>query len=813
MWAIIKKEWTHYFGSLTGFLVICFYLIANGLFLFVLPNYNVLDFGYASLQVYFDYAPWFLLLLVPAIAMRSFSDEYQRGSFELLKSLPLSPLKIVVGKCIGVFFIVLIALLPTILYGIALDQLSSTGGLDWGATVGAYLGLIFLAAIYTSIGMFTSAITKHNLVALLLSIIISVVVFKGFDWISALPIFQNGYGYYWQQLGLQVHFNNISKGVLNGADIVYFISLIAIFLLGAIEKISAQKISISSLLLIVVVNLLVYWIPFQLDFTKDQRYTLSNTSKQVLKNVQEPIKLHLYLGGALPSQYKKMAIAAENILTKITQENKQTIEWQLDVPNQLYNDTTLYELYDSLSRWGLPIERVQSDASKMDQRIDQLVVPGILVTMPGKQPIAIDLRSGKKYFKPYNIVKDLPEEDLEASANAAESLLEFKIVEAIYFLNRKHVPTIGYLIGNGEPIDQTVNDLGQSIRHQYHLTVFDLSKGFPMAPAIKTLLIVKPTKPFSELDKFKIDQFVMSGGNIIWAIDRLHAEYDSLQKTSGSYIAYDRGLGLDDLLFKYGVRINANLVQDLNCSKLPVVVGKDPNGNPVIQRIPWPYYPFLNGNNEHGIVKNIDRVLAQFPSSIDTVFAKGIQKTILLSTDTNSRIIATPNLISLNSGKEPNELSSFLRHQIPVAVLLEGGFTSLYTNRLQQAWVDSLLHYTSKPFQERSALPSKQIVLADADLLTNQVDKTNGPLPMGMLPYEGYQFGNRDFFTNAIMYMNEPVDLLEARNKQLVLRLLNKQKLNEQRTYWQFVLVLSPILVISLGQFFWVFYRKRQFAA
>jgi len=812
MWAISKKEWTHYFGSLTGFLVICFYLLANSLFLFVLPNFNVLDFGYASLQVYFDYAPWFLLLLVPAITMRSFSEELRQGSFELLMSLPISPLQMVLGKLMGVIMILAIALAPTLLYGIALDQLSSTGGLDWGATAGAYWGLFLLASVYAAVGIFASAITKQALVALLVSISICIFLYKGFDWIAALPFFQNGSGFYVQQLGLQAHFENMGKGVLYASDLVYLLSLILLFVLGAVEKIQYRKTSFLVYLMLVVINIAMHFAPLQWDLTKDERYTLSNTSKQIIAGVQEPVKIHLYLGGNLPTQYKKLANAATAILNKIVQENTQAIEWQLDLPNQMYKDTVLYEAYDSLSKLGLPIERVQSDASKADQRIDQLIIPGLLIIMPGKQPIAVDLRSSKKYFKPYNIIKDVPEEDLDASANAAEALLEFKITQALYFLNRKTIPTIGYLIGNGEPIDLSVNDLGQSIRHQYHLAVFDLKKGFPTAPAIKTLLIVKPTQPFTELDKFKIDQYLMSGGNIIWAVDRLHAEYDSLQKTAGAYIAYDRNLGLDDLLFKYGVRMNSNLVQDLNCSKLPVVVGKDPTGNPVIQRIPWPYYPFLNGNNGHVIVKNIDRVLSQFPSSIDTIKARGIQKTILLSTDTNSRLVATPNLISLNSGKAPNELNSFTQHQIPIAVLLEGKFSSLYHNRVNPTWQDSLLQYTGKPFQSSSSSVSKQIVIADADILTNSVDKTNGPMPMGVLPFEAYQFGNRDFFTNAIVYLNEPVDILEARNKQLVLRLLNREKVSAQKTAWQFILTLGPIIALSFGQLFWLFYRKRQFA-
>lgn len=812
MWAICKKEWTQYFSSLSGYLVIIFYLLTNSLFLFVLPALNVLDFGYASLQVYFDYAPWFLLILIPSITMHSFSDEYKLGTYELLKSLPIKPLQLLLGKFLGLFSIVLMALTPSLLYALALDQLSITGGLDWGATWGAYIGLLCLSAVFVSIGIFISSYSTQALTALLLSILACAFIFKGFEWLSTLSFFQNGYDFYVEMLGVKSHYENISKGVVLVQDVSYFLSLIILCILGGLEKHTAQKAPLGMLLLIVIVNILVLFYPIQLDLTKDRRFTLSNTSKEVVNALEQPITIKLFLGGDLPKQYKKMAASAQSLLDNLQKLNQTKVQWEIVVPSQQYKDTALYQVYDSLVQLGLPIERVQSDASSGDQRIDQLIIPGVLIEMEGKQPIAIDLRTGKKYYKPYNIVKDIPEEDLDASSNAAASLLEYKIIQAIYSLNRTAKPTIAYLIGNGEPIDLSVNDLGQSIRHQYDLKLFDLQKGFPLAPAIKTLLIVKPSIPFTEMDKFKLDQYVMSGGNIIWAIDKLYAQYDSLQKTSGEYIAYDRNLNLDDLFFKYGIRINPNLVQDLNCSKLPIVVGKDPAGNAIIQRLPWPYYPLLNGNINHRIVKNIDRIITAFPSSLDTVKTIGLSKTILLSTDTNSRIVKSPNLISLKSGMEENALSSFTKHRVPIAALVEGKFTSLFAHKITAAFKDSIFLQTGHSFQNSGLEQSKQLFIADADILTNYIDKTNGPLPMGMLPFDQVQFGNKEFFNNAIVYLNEPINLLDARNKQYVLRTLNKEKVEQQKLYWQLGLCLGPLFIFGLLQFIWIKYRKSQFA-
>jgi ABC-2 type transport system permease protein len=811
MWAIARKEWAHYFGSITGYFIISFYLLVNSLFLFVLPKFNILDGGYASLQVYFDFAPWFLLLLVPAITMRCFADEVAQGTAEILYSLPLSTLQIVMGKLLGVFCIILIAIAPTLIYAVALDQLSSTGGLDWGATIGSYLGLLLLATTYAVIGLFASSKTKQPVVAFILSIIIAALLYKGFDWASTLPMVNSSYGYYIGQLGMSTHFENLSRGVISGIDVIYFLSVIVLFVIGCKENITQQKQSIFLFAIIIVINILSAYFPLQLDLTKDKRYTLSTTSKDILHSVQNPIKIHLYLGGDLPMEYKKLSIATEEILQKITSENKDNISWQLDIPSQQFSDSILYQVYDSLSRLGLPIERVQSDASKGDQRIDQLIIPGVLIEMPGRPAIAIDLRTGKKFYKPYNIVKDIPEEDKEASFNAASSLLEFKMVQGIYYINRTNIPTIGYLIGNGEPIDLSVNDLGQSIRHQYNLVVFDLKKGFPKANLIKTLLIVKPTQAFTELDQLKIDQYIMNGGNIIWAVDPLFAEYDSLQKTSGSYVAYDRNLQVQNLLFSYGVRLNKQLVQDLNCSKIPVVTGKDADGNPVIQRIPWPYYPLLNGNASHKMVKNMDRILSQFPSSIDTLAVPGIQKTILLSTDTNSRILSTPAMISLTSVNGDEALQSFTKSQIPVAVLLEGKFKSPFANRINAATKDSVLLNTGKAYLQKGNQFSKQVVIADADILTNSIS-SSGPLPMGMIPMENYQFGNRTFFTNAIAYLNEPEELMTARDKEWVVRTLNKEKVSANRLFWQILLTAVPLILLWLAYYTGLRIRKGQFA-
>jgi gliding-associated putative ABC transporter substrate-binding component GldG len=812
MWAICKKEWTHYFGSLSGYLIISFYLLVNGLLLFILPSFNVLDFGYTSLQVYFDFAPWVLILLIPAITMRSFSEEFNQGTYEVLKSLPMTTRSILMGKYIGVLIITILAILPTFFYAIALNSLSASGGIDWGATIGSYIGLFALAAVYVAVGVFMSSVTKHTLVALLGSVLISIFLYKGFDWIAELNIFQDGYAYTIRQLGLAAHYQNLNKGAIAIQDLIYFKTIIILFGLGCIEQLAGKFKYSWLLILMLLLNYLSHLVPFQIDLTKDQRYSISDQSKNLIQQVNQPVKIHVYLGGELPAHYKKLEIATLQFLEKLEQMNPTWISWEQTVPGEMYKDSALLNFYDSLQKQGLPIDRFQNSETITDKKLDQLLVPGVLIEVDGQKPIAIDLRSSKQYFKPYNVIKDLPEIDIEASFNSAEGLLEYKIVQSIYLLNRSVKPSIAYLIGNGEPLDFTVNDLGISIKNQYNLGVFDLQKGFPDPTKINTLLIVKPTKKFSELDQLKIDQFIIGGGNVVWAIDPLFAEYDSLRNTAGEYLAFDRGLGLETQLFKYGARINLNLVQDLNCAKLPMVVGVNAGGDPTIQRVPWPYYPFAQAGSEHPIVQNMDRILTAFPASIDTVRATGIQKTILLTTDTTSRIISSPAMIQINSGQNEGELMSFKQQRIPIAVLLEGKFKSAFTGRITKSLQDSVQIATGKAFKASGDLAAKQIVLSDADLITNFVDPQKGPLPMGVIPFEGVQFGNPVFFQNLITYLNEPVRLLEARKKQLVLRRLDPGKVAANRLWIQAALLFGPLLIIGLGYWIWHTYRQSRFA-
>jgi ABC-2 type transport system permease protein len=331
------------------------------------------------------------------------------------------------------------------------------------------------------------------------------------------------------------------------------------------------------------------------------------------------------------------------------------------------------------------------------------------------------------------------------------------------------------------------------------------------ADTINALLIVKPSETFSEAEKLKIDQYVMHGGKVIWFIDKLYAEMDSLLRAQSDFVAFDKSLNLDDILFKYGVRINGDLVQDLKSAKQPLVVGQVGN-QPQIQRLPFPYYPLLSSPSTHPVAKNLDDVLSIFPGSIDTVKAPGIKKTILLASDTNSRSLSTPAIVSLQSVKNEEDLRRFNRSYLPVAVLLEGKFTSLFANRLTNELRDTLSAFSGKPFLPAADREGKQIVVSDGDIVTNVITESQGPLPMGVQQYENYQFANKEFLMNAVDYMVNPAGVLESRSKDFTLRLLDKQKIQTQKTGWQLINVVLPALLVVAFGWLYQWRRKRRFA-
>lgn len=805
MWPICKKELRQAFSSLTGYIAIIVFLLINGLVLFVLRN-NILESGYATLDQFFSFAPWVLLFLSSAITMRSFSDEFKGGTFEILGTRPLSTGQIVTGKFFGVFIVALVALVPTLVYYLTINHLATGSGIDSGAAIGSYLGLILLTGEFISIGICVSSFTTNSVVSFIVTLIVSVLFYYGFSALSELALFQNGADYYIEMLGINFHYQSISKGVTDTRDVIYFISVIIFFLLITKTRLSKQTAVVgakgtlrwvSLIAGLFIINFIASQFHFRKDLTEEKRYSLTTTTKDLVRNLPNNVVIDVFLAGELPSGFRKLSNSTQEFLSLLKQTNSAKVQYRFIAPEEDAGNGKTWG--DSLRSAGVePINlSVQVKAGEENKNI----FPYALIHSAGQTNVVNLFPSSKRNIS-------------VAELNNAEAMMEYGFAKSFDKLSNKQPKVIAYATGNGEPVGNEIYDLQQLLASSYVMKPFDLTK-FPYIPKeANILLIVKPLTGFTEAQKLKIDQYVMNGGKVMLFVDNLHAEQDSLSFKS-ELIAYDRNLNLGDLLFNYGIRINADLVMDLQCDFLPFAVGGT-QAAPQYEFLHWNYYPLFESRSNHAINKNLGLVAGRFVNSIDTVEAEGIRKTYLLQSSANSRNISTPALISPNENRNAPEDAKFRKNGIPVAVLLEGKFSSLYKNRVSKAQTDSLA--TSGGFKENSDGNGKMIIVADGNIVLNDVSNKQGPLPMGMnlftmgTQYE-YQFANRDFLLNCLEYLTNKSTIIQTRNKEIVLRLLDTKKVEAEKVKWQLINIALPIFLIIIFGVIYLRIRRYRFAS
>ncbi len=547
---------------------------------------------------------------------------------------------------------------------------------------------------------------------------------------------------------------------------------------------------------LVAVNWLASLYHTRVDLTNEKRFTLSSATKKLLKKLDDEVKVDVFMKGDFPSGFKKLANSTGEVLQEFKELAGKKIQYRFISPEENVEGTDV-KWADTLSAMGFYPINLTSQVKAGQQQ--QNIYPVAFVHYK-EQVSPVILYQGRTKAITY------PE------INSAEALMEFNFANAIDRLTRTEKAMIVYSAGNGEPVDARTYDLSENVlKADYKFQPVDMN-AIPGIPAsVQLLMIVKPAKPFSDETKLKIDQFVMRGGKLLLFVDKLEAELDSLQSKKGEVVAYDRGLELNDMLFKYGVRINSDLVMDLQCDFLPF----DVNGNGQFELLPWNYFPVFETRSNHIINKNLGFVSGRFVNSVDTVEAEGIRKTVLLSSSANARSIATPALISVKENSDAPENERFKRSNIPVAMLLEGKFRSLFSNRLSQAMRDSLQKYGGT-FMSQCIADNKIIVVADGDIVLNSVIKGNQPIPMGMNPYtfgsqREFAFANRDFLQNCLDYLVNPSGLSEAKAKDYTLRLLDKKKTDAGKMNWQLINIAAPVLLVILFAVLYQFLRKRKY--
>lgn len=552
-----------------------------------------------------------------------------------------------------------------------------------------------------------------------------------------------------------------------------------------------------SVFFLIIVNWTASQFHVRVDLTNEKRFTLSNATKKLLKKIEEPITVDVFLKGNYPSGFRQLSASTNDILKEFKEVAGNKLRYNFISPDELMPGTEI-KFADTLSGMGLYPINLTSQLKEGQQQ--QNVYPFALVHYNDKT-VSVELYKAKRALMSYTDI------------NSAEALLEYRLAEAVAKITEKEKPIIGYAVGNGEPELGRFNtyDLIENVlKPNYNLFTFDLKAPRFLPAEMKVLLIVKPTISFTDEEKLKLDQYVMNGGKLLVFADRLNAEMDSLQ-IKNQVTAFDRDLKWNDLFFNFGVRINADLLMDLQCDYLPF----DVNGNGQFELLAWNYFPVMESKSNHPINKGLGFVAGRFVNSLDTVEVEGIKKTIILSSSTNARTLGAPAVISGAENVNAPEDAKYKKSNIPVAVLLEGKFTSMFANRLSQAMKDSL-QKNGTGYLPKNIADNKMIVVGDGDIILNSVVKGN-PIPMGMNVYTyntqaQVSFANKDFLQNCLDYLINENGLSEAKAKDYVVRLLDNKKTDQQKTLWQIINIVLPILVVLLFAVVFQWLRKKKFS-
>ncbi|HYC39332.1 MAG TPA: gliding motility-associated ABC transporter substrate-binding protein GldG [Chitinophagaceae bacterium] len=560
------------------------------------------------------------------------------------------------------------------------------------------------------------------------------------------------------------------------------------------------------LFLLFAINLLVAFLPAaRIDLTGEKRYTLSRTTRELARSLREELQIDVFLKGEFPSGFRKLAGSTQDFLRLLREQNPGRISFRFISPlDEMPGTGAPYA--DTLRALGavpinLTVQRKEGESSN-------IIFPVALLSYQGRQAL-VSLYPGAS--------NRISQEEI----NSAEAVMEYQFVKSIDRLVREKRSRIGYAVGNGEPVDERTWDLVQTLSQDYDFGIFNLREQPAVPRELDVLMVVKPSEPFTEDQKLKLDQYVMGGGKLLFFVDNLFAEQDSLSFKPET-IAFDRNLNLTDLLFRYGVRINTDLVMDLQCDLIPLVVGGTLE-NPQFEFLRWNYFPLFATGGNRLVNRNMGYVAGRFVNSVDSIQVSGVKKYVILSSSPNSRIISTPALISLNENRNAPEDEKFKTSAIPAGMLLEGIFTSLYRNRVSQAQRDTL---GQRGMEFRNASPeNKMIVVADGDMVLNDLTP-QGPLPMGWNRYTYREYenqteagrffvpvANREFLLSCVEYLLSNSAIIETRNKEIVLRLLNSRRVSEQRTRWQLLNIAVPVALVVLAGFGYQQLRRRRFAS
>jgi len=536
----------------------------------------------------------------------------------------------------------------------------------------------------------------------------------------------------------------------------------------------------NGLVLAILLNIVGTFYFFRIDLTEEKRYTIQPQTKELLNGLEDVVFVEVFLEGEdLNPEFRRFQKSIRETLEEFRIHSGNNLQYIFTNPLQAANEKARNEFISDLNAKGISPKNVIE--TRDGQRVEKFVFPGALVSYEGFEAGVMLLKGSRAQ----NINQSLEE-------------IEFELANAIHKLSNINRKRIGLLTGHGELGRLQFASFNNALLEQYDVFKVDLSRK-PVISEYDLLIVAKPTQGFSNQDKYKLDQYLMRGGKLLFLLDRLDADMN--HASEDDYFAFPYDLNLDDQLFKYGVRINQDLIQDAVSGKYPIVVGGDRN-QPQIMQLDWPFFPLINQYANHPITRNLDVSLLKFASSIDTVKAINVKKTPLLFSSQYSRKITAPVKVGVNDLRKQMQEGTFDTGRIPISYLLEGEFTSLYKNRFAPEGIDTT------GFQQQS-VPTKVIVVADGDLARNDVNpRDDNPQPLGLDPFTQYTFANQDLLMNMVAYLVEEDGLIKARNKEVKVRPLDKEKIRNERTYWQALNLLSPLLLLVTFGLFRSYWRK-----
>ena len=562
-----------------------------------------------------------------------------------------------------------------------------------------------------------------------------------------------------------------------------------------------------TVVIVLLVNVIGSYVFTRFDLTSEKRYTLSLTTKEILNDLNDYVYFKVYLEGDFPAGFKKLCRETKEMLDEFRAYTK-FIDYEFINPSESADAAERNDTYKQLYQAGLnPTDVVVKNS---DGSSKQMVIwPGALVSYRNNTEIAIDL------------LENQLGQSSEDALNASMQNLEFRLIDAVKKVTRQMKPNIAFIEGHGELGEQEVYDIAQTLAQNYNVgrvaidgkidalihRTQDEEKDVKAFPSFDAIVIAKPTQPFDEKDKFLIDQYIMHGGKVLWLVEPVYATMDSLQNQE-STIGVEQDLNLDDMLFKYGVRLNRDLLLDLTCAALPIRTGQVA-GQAQLEFFRWFYFPLLQAASEHPMVRNMNAIKADFVSSVDaTTSAIGVEQVPLLKTSDYTKVSGTPVFITLAMLRQAPDKRMFSSKGKNVAYLLKGTFPSLYANRIPQEIVDD----NGMDFMDESK-PTAMIVVADGDLIRNQIDiRTRKPLPLGFDQYTQNTYANKEFIENAISYLVDGEGLIDIRSRELKVRLLDVTKINQERVKWQVVNTLIPIALIIVLGLVMAFFRKKKYS-